>query len=561
MRIGKRGLSGAIFTVGVVLLSLSPVGLRPTVAAAGVSTISWGPCYRQFGFPFECGTLQVPLDYDGPSNATISIAAIRLPATDRAHRIGSLFLNPGGPGGSGFDFALFAAPFIYTDEVRAKFDIVGFDPRGIARSTALRCFGNPRQWEPYFTPIAFPSTPQEEAQWEAADRFLADACGQRGGSIIDHMATADVARDMDQLRAAVGDQQLTYAGYSYGSFLGVTYANMFPDRVRALVVDGVLDPIAWTTGTGDQGDTVPFSTRLRSDQGAQATLNEFFRLCDAGGAARCALAPASADRFAALADRLKAGPITIVDPETGEPFELNYSILIGFTLGAMYDSFLWPMFAEILADVESQVPSQQLGAELDTFLRNAGFITKRAFPRYPNAIEGFPGVACSDSDNPDSYQAWSTQGAAADEQFGYFGRIWTWASSICAVWPGLDADRYTGPFTANTANPVLVVGNNFDPATRYQGAVTVAGLLPNSRLLTVHAWGHVSLFLSQCANDTVAAYLLTKVPPPPGTVCEQEQVPFTDTAPPATGAQTADMPRARTRAALSPPASLRLIRK
>jgi pimeloyl-ACP methyl ester carboxylesterase len=555
MRTGWRRLGTAIVAVGVALSSSGVVGLQPAAAAAEGSKISWSPCYREFGLPFQCGTLQVPLDYDGPSMATISIAVIRLPAADQAHRIGSLFLNPGGPGGSGFDFALFAAPFLYTDEVRARFDIVGFDPRGVGRSTALRCFGTPRQWEPYFLPFAFPLTPEEEAQWEAADRFVVDACEQRGGSIIDHMATADVARDMDQLRAAVGDQQLTYAGYSYGSFLGVTYANMFPDRVRALVVDGVLDPIAWTTGIGDQADTVPFSTRLRSDQGAQATLNEFFRLCDEAGPPRCALAPASADRFAALAERLKQGPIQIVDPIGGGVFELNYSILISFALGSMYNSFSWPFFAEIVADVESQVNPEQLGAALNAFLDSTGFITKRAFPRYPNFIEGFPAIACSDSDNPDSYQAWSTQGAAADEQFGYFGRIWTWVSSTCARWPGVDADRYTGPFTKQTANPVLVVGNTFDPATRYQGAVTVAGLLPNSRLLTLHGWGHVSLFLSQCVDNAVASYLLTTVPPAQGTVCEQDVVPFTEATPPVSG-QAADTPQTRIRRALFSPSFL-----
>jgi pimeloyl-ACP methyl ester carboxylesterase len=551
MHVGKRKSSGMLITVGVVLLSLLSAGLQPTVAVASASTINWSPCHRQLGFPFECGTLQVPLDYDGPSDATISIAVVRLPATDPAQRIGSLFLNPGGPGGSGFDFALSAGPFLYTEEVRAKFDIVGFDPRGIFRSTALRCFGNPRQWEPYSTPFAFPLTPEEEAQWEAADRFLTDACRQRGGTIIDHMATANVARDLDRLRAAVGDEQLTYAGYSYGSFLGVTYANLFPDRVRALVVDGVLDPVAWTTGTGDQAETVPTSTRLRSDQGAQATLDEFFRLCDLGGAERCAFAPASAERFAALAELLRQAPIPIVDPVSGAVFELNYSTLIATALISMYDSFSWPFFAELLANIEAQASPEQLGAALDSILTRVDYITKRAFPRYRNEIEGGPGVACSESDNPDSYRAWSTQGAEADEQFGYFGRIWTWTSSVCLTWPGADADRYTGPFTANTANPVLVVGNSFDPATRYQGAVTVAGLLPNSRLLTVHAWGHVSVFLSQCADNTVAAYLLTTVPPPPGTVCEQEQVPFTGTAPLA-AAEIADTPRARTRGALSP---------
>ena len=218
-----------------------------------------------------------------------------------------MFLNPGGPGGSGVDYTVFAGPDLYTPEVRARFDLVGFDPRGIARSTALRCFGSPRQWDPAFPEVAFPLTSGELDAWITADRYLVDACDRRGGSIIDHMATADVARDMDRLRAAVGDDQLTYAGVSYGSYLGVTYANLFPNRVRAVVVDGVLDPIAWSTGRGNEAATLPFSTRLQSDVGAQATLNEFFRLCDAGGA-NCAFSGDAATRYAALASRAAREP-------------------------------------------------------------------------------------------------------------------------------------------------------------------------------------------------------------------------------------------------------------
>src|SRR5215813_4546185 len=129
-------------------------------ASAGPGKIAWSKCYSRLG-PFECGTVQVPLDYDSPNGTTISLAVVRLPATDPAHRIGSLFLNPGGPGGSGVDFTVFAGPFLYNDSVRAHFDLVGFDPRGIGRSTALRCFGNQKQWGPFFLPIAFPSSSAE----------------------------------------------------------------------------------------------------------------------------------------------------------------------------------------------------------------------------------------------------------------------------------------------------------------------------------------------------------------------------------------------------------------
>lgn len=485
------------------------LGGQTGAAAPGTPKVSWSPCFRDQG-PYECSTVQVPLDYDSSDGGAISLSLVRLPASDPSRRIGSLFVNPGGPGGSGVDMVVFGGPFLFTDDVRARFDLVGFDPRGIIRSSAFRCFGNDKQWEPFFTPLAFPSTPAEEEAWKAADRYLDGACAQRGARIGEHMATANVARDLDMLRQAVGDEALTYVGYSYGSFLGVTYANLFPDRVRALVVDGVLDPIAWTTGPGSQGSTLPFSTRLHSDIGAQATLDEFFRLCDTG---TCAFGPGSAARFAALGERLKADPSII-----------NYSQLIGMTLSAMYDSSSWEDFAQLLADLDADTaPTTALRTRVHAFQARPLYIAKRGFPRYPNFLEGFPAVACADSDNPSSYAAWSM---AAATSFGTFGPIWTWASSICAEWPAGDSDRYMGPFTARTAKPVLVVGNYFDPATRYEGAQTVAGLLPGSRLLTVDGWGHTSLFISQCADQAVSTYLLTSATPPAGTVCPVDSVPF-----------------------------------
>jgi pimeloyl-ACP methyl ester carboxylesterase len=501
----KEVFALVVLAVGIVLL----VGAQAGVAAPGTPKVSWSPCFQDQG-PFQCGTVQVPLDYDSSDGGAISLSLVRLPATDPSRRIGSLFVNPGGPGGSGVDMVVFGGPFLFSDEVRARFDLVGFDPRGVIRSSALRCFGNDKQWEPFFTPLAFPSTPAEEEIWKAAERYLDGACAQRGGRIAEHMSTANVARDLDALRQAVGDEALTYVGYSYGSFLGVTYANLFPNRVRALVVDGVLDPIAWTTGMGNEAATTPFSTRLHSDIGAQATLDEFFRLCDTG---TCAFGPGSAARFAALGVRLRA-----------DPSILNYSQLVGMTLSAMYDSSSWEEFAQLLADLDAATsPTAALRARVQAFQARPLYIAKRGFPRYPNFLEGFPAVACADSENPSSYAAWS---AAAATSFGTFGPLWTWASSICAEWPARDADRYLGPFTATTAKPVLVIGNLFDPATRYQGAERVASLLPGSRLLTVAGWGHTSLFLSRCADEAVNSYLLTSVLPALNTVCQPDSVPF-----------------------------------
>jgi pimeloyl-ACP methyl ester carboxylesterase len=515
----------------------------PRRGAAAPSAIEWRRCFNNIAPGIQCGAVEVPLDYGDPSGRRFDIAMARLPATDPANRIGTLFLNPGGPGGSGVEIVVAIAELelfgesVFDPEVRARFDLVGFDPRGIMRSKPLQCFRDPSEWPFAVIP---PLTPEEEAAVEAADRVLADACEEEGGRIQDHMSTANVARDMDVLRQAVGDAGLNFVGYSYGSFLGTMYANLFPANVRALVVDGVLDPIAWTTGLPGQ-ENLPFSTRLRSDAGAQATLDEFLRLCDEGGP-NCAFAPDSSDRFDALADRLRAGPIEIVDPETGEVFPFTYQDLINNALGAMYDSASWPFFAEFLAFIESFADPVTLGLALADLHRALGIGgLSRNWPRYPNFIEGFPGVACSDSDNPDTYQAWSDAGAAADDEFGYFGRLWTWVSSTCAVWTGFDDDRYMGPFTADTANPVLIVGTRFDPATRYEGAVTLAGLLPNSSLLTVDGWGHTSLFISSCSDAAIADYLVDLVTPAPGTVCPPDVIPFADSPAPA-AATTADQP-------------------
>jgi pimeloyl-ACP methyl ester carboxylesterase len=537
-------LPQSVAVAAALLLAGLVAGPAGSADAAPKATAAWSSCFRANG-PFQCAAVGVPLDYDRPNGAQISIAMVRLPAANPALRQGSIFLNPGGPGGSGVDFAVDAAPFLFTQDVRDRFDIVGFDPRGVIRSDPLRCFGTPKQWDAAFAPFPFPSTSDEVEIWKAADRYLDAACARRGGAILDHMSTANVARDMDRLRQAVGDQQLTYYGVSYGSMLGQTYANMFPHSFRALVIDGVLDPIAWTTGApGEQN--LPFSTRLRSDVGAEETLAEFFRLCDAGDAA-CPLSSGAgaAARYAALADTLRAGPIAVQDPATGEVFDYLYSYLIGDTLGAMYNSFDWADLALFLADLESQAPPATLGRALSAVRGTAslarssnelsrtatGYVTKRGFPHYPNFAEAFPGVACADSDNPPTYDAWVSAGAAADAAHGYFGRIWTWASAICAEWPGTDADHYTGPFNTRTDSPVLVVGARWDPATRYQGAVIAHDLLPNSALLTVNSWGHTSLFTSACADAAIAAYLISTATPAPGAQCDQDLVPWVDFGP------------------------------
>jgi pimeloyl-ACP methyl ester carboxylesterase len=538
-----------VVPAAAVLMTLAAtlVGAPARAQAAPAPAVAWSAC----GEGFECATVPAPLDHDRPRGVQIGIALIRLPAAEPGRRIGSLLLNPGGPGGSGVDFARDAAGLLPA-EVRARFDVVGFDPRGIHRSTPLRCFDTYEQAVAVLPPFAYPQAPAEERVQRVSDDRLAAACARHGGAIRDHMSSADAARDLDLLRERLGDRQLTYLGFSYGSLLGQNYANLFPARVRALVIDGVVDPVAWSTGHGRQGRTVPVGTRIGSADGAGRTLGEFFRLCDAAGP-DCAFSGDASRRYAALADRLRGHPATITDPFSGEPATFTYNDLIAVTLSALYAAQVWPDLAFFLDDVQRQLSPAALGRRLATLRAGLG-LAGPAPQEYPNDVEGSPGVTCSDTVNPRSFTDWQQSADRAEQRYGYFGRIWNWAWSACRSWTATAGeDRHPGPWTARTSAPVLVVGNYFDPATRYQGALAAARLLPNSRLLSYAGWGHSASYIAgnTCVDTAVTRYLLTGQVPAAGAVCQPEGSPFDPVTTVAAGTSTA---RAALGNAVIPPA-------
>ncbi|MCZ7434919.1 alpha/beta hydrolase [Micromonospora sp. WMMC241] len=498
--------------------------------------LDWYACYDYA----ECATVRLPLDYDNPKGATTEVALLRVKARDRQHKVGSLFLNPGGPGGSGTDIAL-AAPYFLGDDLLDRFDIVGVDPRGVAASDNIKCFPSVKEQTRAYAGlnVAFPWTKAEEKAYVASSKAVGKACSTTGKPLTGAASTAEVARDMDVLRRAVGDKKLSYLGFSYGTALGQYYANMFPDRFRALVVDGVLNPNAWV-GQGKARNQLQ-ETRLRSADGAYEALHEILVRCGKVGADKCELAakgnPVAA--YETVAKRLRKKPVVIDDPDYGS-YTVSYADFVGATLGALYDPYGWSSVVEItvlLLDATDPAAGKAATATARKALaaRAAQARQQRGydFP-YNNGLETFLTVDCTDAYHPKSADAWPALSAKEDQRAPYFGRAWAWGTSPCArnTWTVRDEDAYTGPFNRTTAAPVLVVGNYWDPATNYQGAVGSARLLPNSRLLSSDSWGHTAYGTSACVTSRIDAYLLTGKPPAKGTLCVGDSQPFEEEAAP-----------------------------
>ena len=507
--------------VVVALATFSLIGLvaPPAEAASAgprVPVLKWRPCGPDFPGKL-CATAKVPLDYDRPRGRTTQLALAKVPASNPARRIGTVFINPGGPGGSGVELLLTGFGDTLAANLDGRFDIVGFDPRGVAGSDPLHCFDSAEEADAFFAGLPiFPYQRTQERPFFERYRQLGPECLDDRQAVARHMSTADVARDLDLLRRAVGDAKLSYLGFSYGSYLGNTYANLFPRKVRALVIDGVLDPRLWSTGR-----------QIRSDRVAtQQVFDEFLRLCDAAGP-QCAFftSGGSAARWKALANQIRREPVEL---EPG--FRYTYDLLIADAASVMYSPEVWSDYATFLDFVADLALGDRPAADLVS--RRARLLERLAPAQpeadYPNFLDAYYGNQCADTEYP---QRFSTYRATADyaKRGSQFGPFWWWPNAGCANWP-TSPDRYVGPWTARTSAPVLVVGNRFDPATDYAGAQASDRLLRNSRLLTYAGWGHTAYGRSACTTDHVDRYLLTGALPRRGTVCPANPNPFTAAA-------------------------------
>jgi pimeloyl-ACP methyl ester carboxylesterase len=489
-----------------------PPGGVPGVPVPSISWVDAGEGYQQ-------ADVEVPYDYADPTGRTFGLHVVRLPAADPANRIGALFVNFGGPGGPAAGTVRELGRLLFPPEVLARYDLVGVDPRGTGASQPVRCTGSTAEQAalPYATLVDFPTDRVQEEQAIAQARAFAEECRARNGDLLDHVGTLQFARDLDVLRAAMGDQRINLYGLSYGAFLGQVLANTFPTRTGALVLDGAVDP-AWASGPPDTISWI----RARGEVGSTETLDRFFGLCAQAGPQQCAFAADGepGQKYAELAARLRTTPLPVPAPDRpAQP--LTYSTLVTVTVSLLYDASTWPVLGQLL-QAAYLGDGAGVAAVLEALPQPPP--TPQEYQNYPDANAA---ISCGDTDNPRDPYRYGEVGRALDATTApYTGSRWAFVGLVCAPWSGRATERHTGPWDTWTRNPVLVIGNLYDPATPYRNAVVVDDLLPNSTLLTVDGVGHTSLATSTCATSVTTQYLLTGATPPAGTVCAQDRAPF-----------------------------------
>ena len=475
----------------------------PTTASPG--SIAWRDC----GDQLDCARVLVPLDWDNPNGPQISLLVIRHRASKPNERIGSLFVNYGGPGVAGVPIVREGGAIL--DALGGgRFNVVGWDPRGTGESTHVSCFKDTQTMDQFWgQDWTVPSTPADSWLYVPKTIAYARRCAALSGSLLQHISTADTVRDLDYLRQLVGDAQINYRGLSYGTFLGETYVNMFPHLVRAVILDANIDPVPFTMSVEAAMYTSGTDTNL--------VFEKFLELCEQAGPANCALAGqgGAAQRVQALLTRLHRAPIPAL--RAPAPHVLRYGdaqIRIWSTLGGPSN---WPE----LADELNQAANGD-GSAMAIPVRE-GRISILA------SLVPAAALQCADKPLPPPglVLTWPKvmQHLTTSNFLGSVEGWWLWAP--CASWQAPSANRYTGPWNATTANPILIIGNRYDPRTRYANSVLAAHRLGNAVLLTLQGYGHTSeADPSACIDRAVKNYLIAPTAPLAGTVCQPDHAPF-----------------------------------
>ncbi|MBO0610908.1 alpha/beta fold hydrolase [Myceligenerans salitolerans] len=494
--------------------------------AVQVPEIAWDAC--DGAAAFDCASVEVPSDYDRPHGPTTTVAVTRLPATDPANRIGSVFVNFGGPGGEGVSTLHLLGQQLFEPSVRERFDIVSFDPRGVGQSDPATCYPDEEsEIEATSRMLAeLPTTRWEETRYILETAQLGFACTTTSPDRFSTASSANVARDMDVLRQAVGDDELTYVGYSYGTILGATYGMLFPDSVRAMVLDGPLDPREWSGVGSDE----LVNARLLQPRGAHEAFGELWRLCEKAGPADCSTASLGdpAEIAEQVLTEVQKTPVEVPIGD-GETFTYTYTSLVLDTFFNLYGVAGYAAIADMYTYLATE-----LG--LVGTARSRAAAPDLDLSRFHRRVEDYPSIGtqyatfCADVRTPRNPWAYPRKVAQLNERYPHFGLARGWLGVLCASMPLQDEDAWTGPWHQSVDAPVLVIGTRFDPATHYDHTAPYASLWPDARTLTIEGYGHTSPNVgSPCAHAAIADYLVT-LTATDGATCEAAQ-PFDSAAP------------------------------
>ena len=445
----------------------------------------------------QCATAKAPLDWKDPGKGQIELALIRQPA--KGTKQGSLLTNPGGPGASGFDFVKDSVDFVADATLQDHFDIVGFDPRGVGRSTAVKCY-DAKQMDQYLYGI----TPGERGsdQWIAENTTVAKdfgtACQKNTGAPLPEVDTVSAARDLDLLRATLGDKKLNYLGYSYGTYLGAVYAGLYPGKTGRLVLDGALDPAA-SNFEVTQVQAKGFESALRAYLKSCLTQKD----CPFNGTVDDAM-----NTIAQLLASVDKSPIRNSDGR-----ELGANTLVTAIITPLYDATAWSYLDKLFESVMQ-------GSASVAFTLADTYNDRNADGTYSdNSTEAFVAINCLDYSYDADPATMRAQAAQLAKAAPVIGPYMAYGDIGCANWP-YKTSVQRGPISADGSAPILVVGTTNDPATPYVWAKNLASELQNGHLLTYKGEGHTAYNKSNsCVNGAVDDYLVHGTVPADGTTC------------------------------------------
>ncbi len=479
-------------TTTTVQASTTTAPAAETASDPTADAFGWEIIDPESADDIEQGVLEVPLDHDDPSGDVVELHVVRRRASDPENRIGVLLVNPGGPGSGGSVLAEFAAE-IYDDVLLERFDIIGWDPRGTGLSTpAIDCVD---EYDPYFALDSNPESVDEEAEFQAALGEFAAGCDERSGDLLDHVNTVDAARDMDAIRLALGEDQITYFGWSYGTQLGATWATLFPETVRAAVLDGAVDP---TTGRAEG--------LLDQAAGFESTFQTF--LADCASKPTCPLA-VGGDPGAAVIGLLARIETDTIPTVEGRP-DLTSGIA-EFGIGnALYSEDSWPALAQALADAIDGDGAGLLAQYDDYMLRFED-------GTYSNDLEAYFVITCADDPDTGGIDAAVDARAEFRATAPLIGSTTAAELAICALLPEFPAPDFQ--ITGADAGPIMVVGNTGDPATPFEGSRNMAATLEDGFFVAVEADSHTAYGLNDCIDTTIDDYLVDLTIPADDTTC------------------------------------------